>query len=65
MSSQVTAGTPRLFDVRQVAAILGVSTKTVGRMYRDGELPHVRLGRSVRFTEADVFAAIARARVAG
>lgn len=65
MSSQVTAGTPRLFDVRQVAAILGVSTKTVSRMYRDGELPHVRLGRSVRFTEADVLAAISRARVAG
>ena len=38
------ATTPRLFRAREVAALLGVSTKRVRELVVSGELPSVRLG---------------------
>ncbi|WP_027500433.1 helix-turn-helix domain-containing protein [Rhodococcus sp. UNC363MFTsu5.1] len=56
----------RLLTVAQAAGHLGVSTKTVQRMYRAGEVPHVRLGtppRWVRISQTDLDAFIARRRI--
>jgi len=38
-----------LLDRRQTAEVLAVSIATVDRMVRNGDLPTVRIGRSVRF----------------
>jgi excisionase family DNA binding protein len=43
-----------LLDVRAVADVLVVSTKTVRRMIADGRIPTVRVGRSVRIRAADL-----------
>ncbi|WP_261340502.1 helix-turn-helix domain-containing protein [Prescottella equi] len=50
----------------EAADRLGVSRKTVGRMYRSGELPHVRLGRTgrwIRIVSADLEQYIQNRRV--
>jgi excisionase family DNA binding protein len=44
---------PRLLTLPEVAAYLSVSPKTVRRLLRRG-LPCVRLGRVVRFRQADL-----------
>ena len=44
---------PRLLTLLEVAEYLGVSAKTVRRLLRRG-LPCVRLGRVVRFRQADL-----------
>ena len=38
----------------EVATSLKVSTMTVYRLCRSGELPHVRVGQSIRIKEADL-----------
>lgn len=40
--------------VREVAAYLRVTTKTVYELARKGELPSFRVGRSVRFLQAEI-----------
>jgi excisionase family DNA binding protein len=45
---------PVLFSVRQTADRLGVSTKTIRRWIASGELPHYRIGRSIRIAEFDL-----------
>jgi len=45
----------KLLDTSGVAEILGVSTRTVKRLVAARKLPHVRIGRMVRFLPADVF----------
>lgn len=52
--------TPGLWTVRQAAERLGLSEKTVYRMARLGQMPHTRVGRSLRFRPEDVEAWIAR-----
>lgn len=42
----------RLLSVRQVAAIFGVSEKTVRRMIGDGRLAATRVGRQLRIAPA-------------
>jgi len=37
-----------------VAALLGISERTLRRLIRAGEIPFVQLGRSVRFRRIDV-----------
>ena len=44
----------KLLDTGGVAEILGVSTRTVKRLVQRG-FPCVRVGRSLRFDQADVF----------
>jgi excisionase family DNA binding protein len=44
----------RLLTVREVAAYLGVSAKTVERKARQGRLPSLRVFGRVRFRRSDV-----------
>ena len=45
----------RLLTTREVAAFLGLSSETVLRRYRAGELPGIRLGSNVlRFRESEL-----------
>ena len=45
----------QLLTPKQVSSILKISTSTVRRLYRDGELRHLRLGyRTVRLYRSDV-----------
>jgi len=44
----------RFFTVAEVAAVLRVSTMTVYRLIKAGELRAVRVGRSYRLREDDV-----------
>ncbi|MBM4489652.1 helix-turn-helix domain-containing protein [Rhodococcus hoagii] len=58
----------RLLTVQDVAEILATSARTVGRLYRMGELPCVRVGpngKQVRFLRADVEDYIRRRRTIG
>lgn len=43
-----------MLTAEEVAEILRVSTMTVYRLIRSGELPAVRVGRSYRVREADL-----------
>jgi len=43
-----------VLDVHEAAAYLAVTPGTVYRLVRSGELPHTRVGRSVRFRVADL-----------
>jgi excisionase family DNA binding protein len=48
--------TDRLLDAGQVADLLNVPTSWVREHTRSGAIPHVPLGRYVRYAEADVLA---------
>ena len=39
---------PDVLDVKQVSKLLGVSTKTVYKLLKDGSLPSLRVGREFR-----------------
>ena len=41
---------PRLYSITEVAQLLSIGRSTVYDLVRSGELPSVRLGRSVRVT---------------
>jgi len=43
-----------VLDVREAAAYLAISEETVRRYVRSGELPHTRVGRSIRFRLVDL-----------
>lgn len=47
-------------DVEAMAGYLGVSVPTVRRMVKAGEIPHLRVGKALRFVVADVVASIER-----
>ena len=55
----------RLLDANEVAAILGGPVSWIRSAAREGAMPHVKLGRYVRFDEDDVRAWIAESKVAG
>jgi excisionase family DNA binding protein len=46
--------------VRQAAELLGVSTKTVRRWIKAGELPHWKVGGQYRISEDDLNAVVER-----
>ena len=52
--------TPTLLTVREVAQVMRVSTMTVYRLIRAGELVATRVGRSYRIFESDVSAYLSR-----
>lgn len=54
--------TEQLLSKKQVAARLGVSTRTVDRIVTTGDLTPIRVRRQIRFTEADLDAYIAVVR---
>jgi len=43
-----------LLDVHDVARLLDIHRNTVRRLYTSGGLPHIRVGRSVRFRRQDI-----------
>lgn len=45
---------PRFMTVAEVAEMMRVSTMTVYRLIKGGDLPAVRFGKSYRLDEADV-----------
>ena len=45
---------PDVLNVKQVSAILGVSTKTVYRLLRDGSLATLKVGREFRVPKVAV-----------
>ena len=50
---------PRFVTVAEVASLMRVSTMTVYRLIKAGDLPAVRFGKSYRIDEADVDAYLA------
>lgn len=51
---------PAFVTVAEVAGIMRVSTMTVYRLIKAGDLPAVRVGKSYRIREDDVDAYLAR-----
>ena len=51
---RVTSARGEFWTVAEVAAMLRVSTMTVYRLIKAGDLPAVRVGRSYRLAAADV-----------
>lgn len=51
---------PNLLTVRQVAMRLGIGLRTISSLTASGDLPCVRIGRSVRYDPADVAAFVER-----
>jgi len=50
----------QLYDVEDVCEILGLSRVAVYRLFRAGELGHVKVGRLTRVTHAQLSAFIGR-----
>jgi excisionase family DNA binding protein len=48
-----------LVDVHEAARLLRISTRTLWSMTARGDVPHVRLGRSVRYRPASLEAFLA------
>lgn len=47
-------------DIDEIAVFLGVSVPTVRRLVKGGTIPHLRMGRALRFVPADVLASLER-----
>ena len=45
---------PDVMDVKQVSALLGVSTKTVYKLIRDGSLSSMKVGREFRVPKVSI-----------
>ena len=45
---------PDILDVKQVSTLLGVSTKTVYRLLREGTLDSLKIGREFRVPKVNV-----------
>lgn len=54
---------PRLLDVDSAASYLGVTPRWVRRAVAERRIPHVKVGRYVRFDPADLKAYLERQRV--
>ena len=50
---------PAVLTTREAAQYLRVSLPTINRRVRSGELPYIRMGRSLRFRLADLDAYLA------
>ena len=46
--------------VNDVARLLNVNPRTVYRWYSAGELPHIKIGGSLRFKQSDLLALLER-----
>ena len=66
MQSLPVSSTPKLLTVKQVAAVLGVSTATVYKLCETGSLRHLRVSdHTIRVLEADLAAFVARSVARG
>ncbi len=59
MGTAELSGAPPLYTLREVARHLGVSRSTLQRMTQAGLIPHMRVGRQLRFDILAVRAALA------
>lgn len=48
----------QIVDVDGIAAVLGVAPRTIYRLVENGSIPHMRVGRQLRFHVDDVLAAM-------
>jgi excisionase family DNA binding protein len=55
------SGPLRLYTYDEVAATLQISTRWIERAVADGRIPCTRLGRAVRFSEAQIRMIVAQA----
>jgi excisionase family DNA binding protein len=55
--------TPQLLDLEAAASRLAVAPRTLREWAAAGRVPYYRLGRALRFSEADLVAFVARSRV--
>jgi len=62
MADQQKTKPVRLLKPSEAAVFLAVSERTVKRLTARGELPHVRVGRSMRFVMEDLLAYVASQR---
>ena len=62
MADQQKTKPVRLLKPSEAALFLAVSERTVKRLTARGELPHVRVGRSMRFVMEDLLAYVASQR---
>jgi excisionase family DNA binding protein len=51
-----SAAHARLIQIKEAAAILGVSLVTVRRLVRDGSLPHIRINGRLYFRLNELYA---------
>ena len=65
MTETTPTSPTRLLTPKEAANFLAISTRTLSRIVKQGELPVVRVGGSNRFTMPDLEAYIARRRAAG
>lgn len=48
----------QVVDVESIAALLNISVRTVRRLVENDAIPHLRVGKQLRFVVADVIAAM-------
>ncbi len=63
--SSTPASPPLLLTARQAAQVLAISPRKVWSLTASGEVPHVRIGRSVRYSTADLQRWIDERRIGG
>lgn len=53
------------FPTAQMARVLGIHPKTLARLARENRVPHLRVGRVLRFVPSQVLAALQQAGAEG
>jgi len=53
----------KLLKPREAAAVLAIGERTLWRLTAGGDMPHVRIGRAVRYSPADLAAFVDRQRI--
>ena len=62
---QTADSVDRLLTVQEAAKILTISPRHLWDLTDRGELPAIKIGRSVRYAQADIDAFIAKSRTRG
>jgi excisionase family DNA binding protein len=62
---QTADSVDRLLTVQEAAKILTISPRHLWKLMKQGELPAIKMGRSVRYAQADIDAFIAKSRTGG
>jgi excisionase family DNA binding protein len=62
---QTADSVDRLLTVQEAAKILTISPRHLWKLKKQGELPAIKMGRSVRYAQADIDAFIAKSRTGG
>ena len=57
-------GLPHLIDVATLAVHLGLTERTIRRKVAQGEIPHYKIGNSIRFDPVEIEAWLKGCRVA-